>query len=70
MMVPGNQSGENLVNALFKPRLVKEEEIKVKTKALEVIDFLNLKHLYRITSLIKKLVLLLKKKLHPLLLVK
>ena len=45
MMVPGNQSGENLVNALFKPRLVKEEEIKVKTKALKVIDFLNLKHL-------------------------
>jgi len=45
MMVPGNQSGENLVNALFKPNLVKEEEIKVKTKALEVIDFLNLKHL-------------------------
>jgi len=45
MMVPGNQSGENLVNALFKPSLVKEEEIKIKTKALEVIDFLNLKHL-------------------------
>jgi branched-chain amino acid transport system ATP-binding protein len=45
MMVPGNQSGENLVNALFKPSLVKEEEIKVKNKALEVIDFLNLKHL-------------------------
>jgi len=45
MMVPGNQSGENLVNALFKPSIVKEEEIKVKKKALEVIDFLNLKHL-------------------------
>jgi len=45
MMVPGNQSGESLVNALFKPSLVKKEEIKVKTKALEVIDFLNLKHL-------------------------
>ena len=45
MMVPGNQSGENLVNALFKSSLVKEEEIKVKKKALEVIDFLNLKHL-------------------------
>jgi len=45
MMVPGNQSGESLVNALFKPNIVKEEEIKVKTKALEVIDFLNLKHL-------------------------
>jgi branched-chain amino acid transport system ATP-binding protein len=45
MMVPGNQSGENLVNALFKSSLVKEEEIKLKKKALEVIDFLNLKHL-------------------------
>ena len=45
MMVPGNQSGENLVNALFKPSLIKKEEIKIKEKALEVIDFLNLKHL-------------------------
>jgi branched-chain amino acid transport system ATP-binding protein len=45
MMVPGKQSGENLVNALFKPSLVKKEETKVKNKALEVIDFLNLKHL-------------------------
>ena len=45
MMVPGNQSGENLVNALFKTNLVKEEEKKVKEKALNVIDFLNLKHL-------------------------
>ena len=38
MMVPGNQSGENLVNALFKSSIVKK-------KALEVINFLNLKHL-------------------------
>ena len=45
MMVPGNQSGESLVNALFKPGLVKKEEVKVKEKALEVIEFLNLKHL-------------------------
>jgi len=45
MMVPGRQSGENLVNALFKPGLVKKEEKSVKKKALEVIDFLNLKHL-------------------------
>jgi len=45
MMVPGKQSGENLVNALFKPGIVKKEEVKVKEKALEVIDFLNLKHL-------------------------
>ena len=45
MMVPGNQSGENLVNALFKPSLVKKEELKIKAKALEVINFLNLEHL-------------------------
>jgi branched-chain amino acid transport system ATP-binding protein len=45
MMVPGNQSGENLAKALFKPSLVKKEEVKVREKALEVIDFLNLKHL-------------------------
>ena len=45
MMVPGNQSGENLAQALFKPGLIKKEEVKVKQKAVEVIDFLNLKHL-------------------------
>jgi len=45
MMVPGNQSGENLVNALFKPSIVKKQESKIKEKALKVIDFLNLKHL-------------------------
>ena len=45
MMVPGNQSGENLVNALLKPSLVKKEEEQVRRKAYEVIEFLNLKHL-------------------------
>ena len=45
MMVPGNQSGEKLMTALLKPKLVKEEEEIVKQKAYEVIDFLNLKHL-------------------------
>ena len=45
MMVPGSQSGELLVNALFKSRLVNEEEKKIKQKALEVIKFLNLTHL-------------------------
>ena len=44
-MVPGGQSGEKLMNALFKPSLVKKEEKNVKEKALQVIDFLNLKHL-------------------------
>ena len=45
MMVPGNQSGANLVNALLKPGLVNKEEEQVRKKAYEVIDFLNLKHL-------------------------
>ena len=42
MMVPGNQSGEKLTNALFNPKIVNKEEKKIKEKALEVIDFLNL----------------------------
>ena len=45
MMVPGNQSGENIVNALLKPTLIKKEEEKIKQKAFEVIKFLNLTHL-------------------------
>ena len=45
MMVPGNQSGEKLMNALFNPKTVNEEENIIKKKAQEVIDFLNLKHL-------------------------
>tara|TARA_B100000900_G_scaffold381111_1_gene367313 strand:+ start:5109 stop:5903 length:795 start_codon:yes stop_codon:yes gene_type:complete len=45
MMVPGNQSGENLMTALLKPKLVEKEEESLKLKALEVIEFLNLKHL-------------------------
>ncbi len=45
MMVPGNQSGENLVNAFLKPRLIMKEENIIREKAYELIDFLNLKHL-------------------------
>ena len=45
MMVPGNQSGEKLTNALFNPKIVNQEEVKIKEKALEVIEFLNLKKL-------------------------
>ena len=45
MMVPPNQSGENLLNALIKPSLVKKEEEQIRIKAYEVVDFLNLKHL-------------------------
>ena len=45
MMVPGNQSGENLMTALLNPKLIKKEEDKIRDKAYVVIDFLNLKHL-------------------------
>ena len=45
MMVPGNQSGERLMTALLKPRIVKKEEAIIRNKAYEVIEFLNLKHL-------------------------
>ena len=45
MMVPGNQSGESLINAFIKPSLIKKEEEVIRAKAYEVIDFLNLKHL-------------------------
>ena len=45
MMVPGNQSGENLINAFLKPTLIKKEEDVIRKKAYEVIEFLNLKHL-------------------------
>jgi len=31
--VPGNQSGENLMTALLKPKLVEKEEEKIKKKA-------------------------------------
>ncbi len=45
MMVPPNQSGENLINALFKRRKFKNEEDQIRQKAYEVTEFLNLKHL-------------------------
>ena len=45
MMVPGNQSGENLINAFLKPALIKKEEELIRKKAYGVIEFLNLKHL-------------------------
>jgi len=45
MMVPGNQSGEKLVNVMLRPKLVKNEEEQIKDKAKEVVEFLNLGHL-------------------------
>ena len=45
MMVPGNQRGEKLIYALFGDKGVKKEEEEIRDKAIEVIEFLNLKHL-------------------------
>ena len=45
MMVPGNQSGEKLFNALFRRGQVREEEKKVYDQVMEVIDFLKLTHI-------------------------
>ena len=45
MMVPGNQYGENLIYAWFRNNLVKKQEEEIRAKAIEVIEFLNLKHL-------------------------
>ena len=45
MMVPGNQRGEKLIYALFGDKVVKKQEEEIRAKAIEVIEFLNLKHL-------------------------
>ncbi len=45
MMVPGNQQGEQLFYALFSDHEVKKQEEEIREKAIEVIEFLNLKHL-------------------------
>ena len=43
MMVPGDQSGESLINTWLHPARVRTEEMKIREKADEVIDFLDLK---------------------------
>ena len=40
MMVPANQSGEKLMTALLKPSLVRTEELAIKQKAQDVVNFL------------------------------
>jgi len=44
MMVPGRQSGEGLVNAWLRPGQVRVEEEAIRTKADEVIEFLEISH--------------------------
>ena len=43
MMVPSGQSGENLIGAWLRPELVRSEEERVRAKADEVIEFLEIK---------------------------
>ena len=45
MVVPGFQSGEKLMNTWINIKKIKEEEKKIREKAVEVIEFLNLSHL-------------------------
>ena len=45
MMVPDNQQGEKLIYALFSDKAVRNQEEKIRSKAIDVIEFLNLKHL-------------------------
>ncbi len=42
MLVPGSQSGEQLIDAWFRPSHVREEENQIRRKAEEVIDFLQI----------------------------
>lgn len=44
MMVPAQQSGENLINAWFRRRQVAAEEDRITQRAWKVIDFLNMGH--------------------------
>ena len=45
MVVPGQQTGESILNTWFKREQIKIEEEVIKEKAFEVIEFLNLNHL-------------------------
>ena len=42
MMVPANQPGERLIDTWLRPRTVQDQELAIRTKADEVIDFLEL----------------------------
>ncbi|WP_062116940.1 ABC transporter ATP-binding protein [Aureimonas sp. AU40] len=44
MMVPDGQPGENVFDAWFRGRRVREFEIKVRARAEEVVDFLQIAH--------------------------
>ncbi|MBC7189891.1 ABC transporter ATP-binding protein, partial [Candidatus Aerophobetes bacterium] len=45
MLVPKGQVGENLFNTLFRPGHVREQEKKIRDKALNILEFVELAHL-------------------------
>ena len=45
MMVPGNQTGEKIINSWFRTRAIVNEEKKIRDKAIEVTKFLTIDHL-------------------------
>jgi branched-chain amino acid transport system ATP-binding protein len=45
MVVPGDQPGESLPDAWFRPGLVRDHEERVRERAREVIEFLEISHL-------------------------
>ena len=45
MLIPPNQKGEKIWNTWFRPRVVHGEEMAIRDKAIEVLEFLDLIHL-------------------------
>ena len=45
MMVPGDQTGEEIINSWFRRKTILDEEEKIKQKAIEVTKFLTIDHL-------------------------
>tara|TARA_X000001036_G_scaffold302_1_gene256 strand:- start:481 stop:981 length:501 start_codon:yes stop_codon:yes gene_type:complete len=45
MMVPGDQTGEKIINSWFRRKTILDEEEKIKQKAIEVTKFLTIDHL-------------------------
>ena len=44
LMVPGDQQGEDLFNALFRPKKFKNQEAEYRKKALDILEFIGLSH--------------------------
>ncbi len=45
MMVPGGQFGEKIWNTFFSRARIAKQEAEIRSRAMEVIDFLNLRHI-------------------------